>query len=338
MNPLSSLSSVASAASAAGDLAADSRSLDALKRQAGRDPQQAIKSAARQFEAMFMQMVLKSMRDATPKSGLLDSASGDLYSGMLDQQLAGSMSGGRSSLAEMIERQLTRHLQPPGTSTAAPAAADSTAGRKTAAVDVGGGLAVSPLSDRGPGASTGDSATRFAPVPLPQNASATLPNGIGGGATAQRVFVNRMWDHALLAQRETGLPAKFIVGQAALESGWGSREIAGADGMRSFNLFGIKATGGWQGRTVEATTTEYENGVAVRKVEKFRAYNNYSEAFRDWARLLTANPRYAEVLASRTDAAGFAHGLQRAGYATDPNYGAKLQRVIETAQSLRPLG
>jgi flagellar protein FlgJ len=147
-----------------------------------------------------------------------------------------------------------------------------------------------------------------------------------------------MWDHALLAQRETGLPAKFIIGQAALESGWGSREIAGADGMRSFNLFGIKATGGWQGRTVEAVTTEYENGVAVRKVEKFRAYNNYGEAFRDWARLLTASPRYAEVLASRSDAATFANGLQRAGYATDPGYGAKLQQVIETAQALRRLG
>ena len=147
-----------------------------------------------------------------------------------------------------------------------------------------------------------------------------------------------MWDYALFAQRETGLPANFIIGQAALESGWGSREIAGADGMRSFNLFGIKATGGWQGRTVEAVTTEYENGVALRKVEKFRAYNSYGEAFRDWVRLLKANPRYADVLARPSDAAAFADGLQRAGYATDPNYGAKLQRVIETTQALRRMG
>jgi flagellar protein FlgJ len=333
MNPLSSLSSVASAT---GELAADSRALDALKRQASHDPQQAIKSAARQFEAMFMQMVLKSMREATPKSGLLDSASGDLYSGMLDQQLAGAMSGGRSGLAEMIERQLTRHLQPAAAPVGTPAASDSGALRKTLAAAAGSRAAASPLTDDASGARANVSALRVTPLSSPQDADAVPSNGVGG-ATAQRVFVNRMWDHALFAQRETGLPAKFIIGQAALESGWGSREIAGADGMRSFNLFGIKATAGWQGRTVEATTTEYENGVAVRKVEKFRAYNNYGEAFRDWARLLTANPRYAEVLASPTDAAGFAHGLQRAGYATDPNYGVKLQRVIETAQALRRL-
>jgi flagellar protein FlgJ len=119
-----------------------------------------------------------------------------------------------------------------------------------------------------------------------------------------------------------------VIGQAALESGWGKGEIRGADGLPSYNLFGIKATGGWQGRTVDVVTTEYEGGVAKKVVEKFRAYNNYSEAFRDWAQLLAANPRYAGVLAQGRDAAGFAHGLQRAGYATDPAYGDKLTRVI----------
>lgn len=309
-------------AAPAGDLATDSRSLDALRRQAGRDPQQAIKGAARQFEAMFMQLVLKSMREATPKSGLLDSTAGETYTGMLDQQLSTSLAG-RTGLAEMIERQLTRYMQPAGAAAstentrAAPAPAiGRAAATRSAAVPV------AAAAERAPTAAAGE---------------ATPRSGIGG-ATVQSVFVNRMWDHALLAQRETGLPAKFIISQAALESGWGTREISGADGMRSFNLFGIKATGGWQGRTVEAVTTEYENGVALRKTEKFRAYNNYGEAFRDWARLLAGNPRYAAVLAQGGDAAGFAQGLQRAGYATDPNYGAKLQRVIETTRALRRFG
>jgi flagellar protein FlgJ len=325
-----------SAALSAQQLAADSRSLEQLKRDAGRDPAQAIKSAARQFEAVFLQMVLKSMRDATPKSGLFDSAAGELYNGMLDQQVATTLADGGSGLASIIERQLARHLQPH-------AAADASA------PSANGAAKVTPATRRTPPpAATGaepmaprhgaDSQGSSRPAPVESASAAASPTQGGGGATAQSVFVNRMWDHALLAQRETGLPAKFIIGQAALESGWGSREIAGADGMRSFNLFGIKATGGWQGRTVEAVTTEYENGVAVRKVEKFRAYNNYGEAFRDWARLLTASPRYAEVLASRSDAATFANGLQRAGYATDPGYGAKLQQVIETAQALRRLG
>jgi flagellar protein FlgJ len=153
---------------------------------------------------------------------------------------------------------------------------------------------------------------------------------------AQRSFINRHWDSALAAQRATGIPAQYVLGQAALESGWGRAEIRGSDGLRSHNLFGIKATGGWQGRTVDVVTTEYENGVAKQVVEKFRAYNNYSEAFRDWARLLADNPRYAGVLARGRDSAGFAQRLQRAGYATDPAYGDKLSRVIASvAAALR---
>lgn len=329
MNPLGRLPSTASPA---GELAADGRSLESLKREAGRDPRQAIKAAAKQFEAMFMQMVLKSMREATPKSGLLDSSAGDLYSGMLDQQLAGSVAGG-SGLAAMIERQLSRHLQP------GPGVADQGELRKPAIDPAGSLRSAAPVALESAAAPAPWQARALAgaadELKAPGSASQTAGET---GSTAQRVFVNRMWDHALLAQRETGLPAKFIIGQAALESGWGGREIVGADGMRSFNLFGIKATGGWQGRTVEAMTTEYENGVAVSKVEKFRAYNSYAEAFRDWARLLSASPRYAQVLANGTTAAGFAQGLQRAGYATDPNYGAKLQRVIETANALRRHG
>ncbi len=333
MKPLASLPSAASSAST---LAADSRSLEQLKREAGRDPALAIKSAARQFEAMFMQMVLKSMRDATPKSGLFDSAAGDLYSGMLDQQFASTVAGGGSGLAAIIERQLARHLQQPAAGGASAAPAESpVAGRLPATARPSSSAALVPdPSALHPGPTDHVVQRDAAPT---EAAAAAAPHG-PGNATAQSVFVNRMWDHALFAQRETGLPANFIIGQAALESGWGSREIAGADGMRSFNLFGIKATGGWQGRTVEAVTTEYENGVALRKVEKFRAYNSYGEAFRDWVRLLKANPRYADVLARPSDAAAFADGLQRAGYATDPNYGAKLQRVIETTQALRRMG
>ena len=297
------------------DLAADSRALDGLKREARGDPRQAIKAAARQFEAMFMQLVLKSMREATPKSGLLDSAAGDLYNGMLDQQLAGAGTGRSGGLAAIIERQLARHL--PG------AAAAEAAQRRPVSLSTPAAPAASARTEPARSAANGDEAQRPANGP--------------DRATAQSVFVNRMWDHALAAQRDTGLPAKFIIGQAALESGWGSREIVDAQGTRSFNLFGIKAGSGWPGRTVEAVTTEYENGVAVRKVEKFRAYNSYAESFRDWARLLAGNPRYAQVLANGADAAGFAQGLQRAGYATDPNYGAKLLRVIETAQALRGL-
>jgi flagellar protein FlgJ len=119
-----------------------------------------------------------------------------------------------------------------------------------------------------------------------------------------------------------------MLGQAALESGWGRKEINNADGTTSHNLFGIKATAGWQGKTVDAVTTEYVDGVAQRRVEKFRAYDSYADSFRDYAHLLKSNPRYQQVIASGQDAVGFAQGLQRAGYATDPHYADKLTQII----------
>lgn len=120
------------------------------------------------------------------------------------------------------------------------------------------------------------------------------------------------------ASAATGIPAKFMLGQAALETGWGKRVMQNPDGSSSHNLFGIKAGAGWTGKTVTAVTTEYVNGVPTTRSEKFRAYDTYADSFKDYANLLKSNPRYDKVLANATDASGFAQGLQRAGYATDP--------------------
>jgi flagellar protein FlgJ len=125
-----------------------------------------------------------------------------------------------------------------------------------------------------------------------------------------------------------------MLGQAALESGWGRHEIAGANGQPTHNLFGIKAGKNWTGRVVNAVTTEYVNGVATKKVEKFRAYDNYCDAFKDYANLLKNNQRYQNVVANAKDAYGFAQGLQKAGYATDPHYADKVMRVITTSLSV----
>jgi flagellar protein FlgJ len=300
----------------ASDLATDSRSLDGLKRSAQRDPRGAVKQAAQQFEALFMQMVLKSMRDATPKSGLLDSPAGDTYTGMLDQQMATRMSSSGTGLADVIVRQLTRHLDRGATTGAV-----ATAPTPLAAAPIGSSKSRAL-------AAYGSAPAQPAAVAANRGVEQLAPRPVDGSSSPQRNFVTRHWDAAQAAQQATGIPAQFVLSQAALESGWGKAEIRGADGLPSYNLFGIKATGGWQGRTVDVVTTEYENGMPRKVVEKFRAYNNYSEAFRDWAQLLAANPRYAGVLAQGRDAAGFAHGLQRAGYATDPAYGDKLTRVI----------
>ncbi len=270
-------------ANVANQLAIDVNSLAQTKRLAREDPRAALKNAAQQFEAVFLQMVLKSMRDASPAEGMFDSAQSRMYQSMLDQQLAQTMSArGSTGLAALIEKQLSRGL-----------AAEQNV----------------PLSPAAAGERGND-------VPAPA-----------------REFVNRLWSQAGEASRATGIPAHFMIAQAALETGWGRAELRFSDGTPTYNLFGIKAGRGWQGAVAEATTTEYVNGVAQKTVERFRAYSSYAEAFRDYASLLTSNPRYAAVL-NQQDAAGFARGLQRAGYATDPMYAAKLERIIG-GQALR---
>lgn len=314
-------------------LAADGRSLDALRRQAQRDPHGAVKMAAQQFEALFMQMVLKSMREALPKSGLLDSTAQQTYTDMLDQQLATRIAGSGTGLADMIARQLSRHIQ------SEPAGAS---GIERRSVGSAAPPVTAPAIDRHAELSRPDpnGAARYAELAAAApNAAARHTDANRSEAPAadssQRRFVLRHWDHALAAERQTGIPARFIVAQAALESGWGRHEMRDAAGRPSHNLFGIKAGPDWRGRTVEVTTTEYHNGVEKRVVERFRAYDSYGEAFRDWARLMISSPRYAAVLRAGGDAHGFAYGLQRAGYATDPQYGAKLARVIGTTAVLR---
>jgi flagellar protein FlgJ len=143
----------------------------------------------------------------------------------------------------------------------------------------------------------------------------------------QQSFVDTMRLPAEQASRSTGIPAQLILGQAALESGWGKREIKMADGSSSYNLFGIKAGKNWNGKVAEVITTEYQNGVANKQVQRFRAYDSYAESFQDYARLLSNNPRYADVL-QQQGGQGFAQALQQAGYATDPNYADKLVQVI----------
>lgn len=275
-------------------LAADARGLDELKLRARNNPDTALKDAAKQFEVLFMNMLLKSMRDTVPQDGMFDSEQTRFYTSMLDQQLSEKLSSRGIGLAEIMVRQLQR--QAPVTVPADAAAAAEVNGVSGA----GAPGAVAPAEGARPAASVGDA----------------------------KSFVNRMWPEAAGASRATGIPAHFIIGQAALESGWGAREIRGSDGSASHNLFGVKAGRGWTGRSVEVMTTEYIDGTPRKMVERFRAYDSYAAAFEDYARLLKTNPRYAGVIEGSRDAASFARGLQQAGYATDPNYADKLTRVI----------
>ncbi|MGE0801881.1 MAG: flagellar assembly peptidoglycan hydrolase FlgJ [Lautropia sp.] len=311
-------------------LALDARALDALRRDADRDPEAAARQAAQQFEALFMQQLMKSMRAAVPKSGMFDGPGAETYTSMLDSQLAQTMAGKSGGLADIIARQITRHMnRGNGAADAVPPnPADPASG-----TDPGyGRITIGRGGAAGPGAAATEAIGAEA---------ARVPGAADAAVEArplnpvQAAFVERMWPHARAAERKTGVPAAYVIGQAALESGWGRRDIRDADGNPSYNLFGIKATGGWQGRTIATLTTEYVDGEARKSVEQFRRYESYEQAFTDWADLMNRSARYAGVL--RADSASeFAQALGRSGYATDPRYGDKLERTInQTLQHAR---
>lgn len=271
-------------------------SLNGLKAQASRDPKATIRETAKQFESLFMQEVMKSMRASTLSSGMLDNSATQLGTEMLDTQFAGKMSGLPGGLSEAITRQLQRQMG---------------------------------VQDLSPENIRKNSQTTLAQA-LPALANKGIPNHVQG-------FIQKHDASARAASAATGIPASFMVAQAAHESGWGKREIVGADGTNSHNVFGIKATPGWTGKTVDVRTTEVINGQAVKVTAKFRAYGSYDEAFKDYARLISSNDRYSKVVAQAQNgnAAGFAKGLQQAGYATDPAYAEKLARTIQTTQRVQ---
>ncbi len=266
-------------------LSTDTRSVEALRAAAARDPKSSIRETARQFESLFMQEVMKSMRASTLASGMMDNSATQMGTEMLDTQFAGKMTGLPGGLSDAIARQLQRQM----------GIADDKAEAKTL-------------------------------QPLPALAKKHV-------APHVQSFIQQHDDAAKAAEAATGIPASFMIAQAAHESGWGKREIKMRDGSTSHNIFGIKATDSWKGRVAEVQTTEFIDGKPQKVTAKFRAYASYEEAFKDYARLLGSNARYADVVAKAQKGGGaetFAQGLQKAGYATDPEYASKLARVINT--------
>ncbi|MFL6707274.1 MAG: flagellar assembly peptidoglycan hydrolase FlgJ [Massilia sp.] len=292
-------------------LAFDAQGLGGLKQAAKAGSPEALKTAATQFEAMFINMMMKSMRDATPQDGPMDSQQTKTFTAMLDQQTSQNLAKRGIGLADVLVRQLSSQ------------AANAQA------------LAI---GNEGTGMPAPQSAESLMTTPGALAAKAQA-SGLSSGVTASgkpqaphvRSFQDKVGADAQAASAATGIPAKFMIGQAALESGWGKREIKNADGSSSHNLFGIKAGPGWTGKVATAVTTEYVNGVPQTRVEKFRAYDSYADSFKDYAKMLASNPRYEKVLASAGDASKFAHGLQKAGYATDPHYATKLSKLISNS-------
>jgi flagellar protein FlgJ len=251
-----------------------------------------VKKAAQQFEALFTQQMLKSARAASLGNDVMGGGQTDFYQDIFDQQMAVHLSSGKGlGLADLLVQQLRGGSTQAGSAVTPPLATDATA--RTSSV---------------------------------QAAQAEKSGSDGNDRAA---FVQAIRPHAERAARELGVPARVLIAQAALETGWGRHAIRGADGQSAHNYFGVKADARWQGAEVQTTTTEYVDGQAQREQAGFRRYGDAGQAFDNYVDFLKSNPRYADALRHGGNAAHFVQGLQKAGYATDPAYAQKILRIAD---------
>src|ERR1700722_3884300 len=279
---------------------ADFQGLDRLRASAARQDPQALREAAQQFEGLFTAMMLKSMREASLGSGMGDSEETKTYQDMYDQQLALQMAHGKGlGLADMLMQQLTR-ANAAHASAAAPATATS----------------ATPAATPASGAAAADKIS----------------------SAQQASFVRTLEPLAQSAGQSLGVAPDTLIAQAALETGWGRSMPTDSNGRSSSNLFGVKAGESWSGAAVQASTTEYDQGTPGTTRAAFRSYGDAAQSVGDYVSLLQTSPRYAGALGTGSDVHAFANGLQRGGYATDPDYVNKLVATVATLRQLRAAG
>lgn len=287
----------------------DFSGLAELKAGARQKSPEARREAARQFEALFLQQVLKTMRQAGAALGTEESDGVALAQDLFDRQVALALAGrGGVGLARAIERQLGGEPQ-----------------THTDAID------------RRPPPRTGLNLTARAQALAASEAQAVGPTREAPGEAetsgwppeSPEAFVAALMPAARRAARALGVDPKVLIAQAALESGWGRRLPADHQGP-SFNLFGIKADGAWTGREVRVPTLEYRQGVAVREQAAFRAYGSPDESLADYVEFIRGNPRYQPALARADQPEAYLRALQEAGYATDPKYADKILAILDS--------
>ncbi len=308
----SSLTSALAGTSATGGTTAikdnyfDQNSLNSVKLMGRHNDPAALKEISKKFEAMFVQQMLKSMRDANAVF-----ADGDMFSSeevkfhqeMLDQQMVLNLTSGEGiGLAKSMFEQMQRNYGKP--------------------VDV---------NKKSESIKTLEKSFRLPAVTRKASASTVDASSGTKSAIAQtpEEFVECVKPYAEKAAAELNVSTDVILAQAALETGWGKHLIHDAQGNNSFNIFNIKAAG-WQGKSVTVNTLENKQGVTQQERSAFRQYDDYAQSFADYVSLIKTNPRYKEALEAGTDSESYADALQKAGYATDPNYADKIKRILNS--------
>ncbi|CAK0742336.1 flagellar protein FlgJ [Gammaproteobacteria bacterium] len=292
----------------------DIQGLAALRGKAHRDPGRNLREVASQFEAIFIQNMLKGARAASLGPGALDGPHSDTYREMYEQQLALTLAKGKGiGIAEMLVRQLQGSL--PNNGQSAPPVSRTM--NQTLTRD-GGGFSLSRAIQQ---------ATKNPPT-QEVTAAPKTSRETGKEKLTPGEFVAEVWPAASEAARKLGIDPKVLVAQAALESGWGGSVARQPNGQSSHNLFGIKADARWNGARVMVSTLEYQEGVAVRRRDPFRSYDSFAESFSDYVHFLSSNPRYQNALKQVNNPEAFLRGLQTAGYATDPAYARKVTAIL----------
>lgn len=273
----------------------DLSGFQSLRQSAQNDAKAALPAVAKQFESIFTQMMLKSMREASPGDGLGDSEAGNAWRDMFDQQLSVNLSQGNGlGIAQMLIRQL-------------------------------GGASSSGAAD---GAKSDDWQQRLSSVAnAAKSAGAEVVKWLPQDA---QEFVKQLAPYAQQAAEKLGVSVRAVLAQAALETQWGKHMPSHSNGDTSNNLFGMKAGSSWDGQKVSVPTLEFEDGVAVHRRAQFRSYDNPGQSFNDYAQLIADNPRYAKALGHGEDVVGFARGLVSGGYATDPSYAQKIVAIANS--------
>lgn len=298
----------------------DFAGLSEMRAQSRVDPQASLKQVAKQFEGIFIQMMLKSMRDASMGDEIFDSDQSKLYRDMFDKQVALDMANSKGiGIADALVRQLGKHV--PGSETGTESGIQA------------------PTN-------TSDSMIHGKMLPLTSLRMATVDNIPVAGLAQNELreiqplddrtqfdspeeFVNHILPYAVKPAKELGVSPLVLVSQAALETGWGKAVTRLPDGSSSYNLFNIKADSRWDGKHVTKSTLEYDNGIAKYEKASFRAYDSFADSFDDYVDFLRSNQRYGSVLRHAGDDQLYIEGLHKAGYATDPNYADKVLNILK---------
>lgn len=281
----------------------DIKGMDKLRQAAKSGDENALREAAQQFEAIFVQMMLKSMRQAQDsmedKSNPFNSQQVKFYRDMHDQQLAVDIaSNGSMGMAELIVQQFT-----PGENGFMP----------SSVLRSDGNLPVAPTA-------TTSQEQHVKPV---KSAAFATPEE----------FIQKLLPQAKQAAEQLGIDPQALVAQAAVETGWGQFMIHDHRGQNSHNLFGIKADGRWTGDKTAIDTLEFNQGVAKKEKANFRSYTSFGESLKDYVSFVKDNPRYQEAVNNASEPGNYFSALQKAGYATDPEYADKIMSVLNQVVS-----